>query len=281
MTPNPVGIRIVAGIDLEHYPKALHLLSALRLTPSAVHLLNVVESLTPDGSFPELRADHPLALMLAQRERDGIAELGRAAGLVDPSLHVEKHQDHGDAARLLVEMAHRVGADLVVAGSGQRGKWGSLFFGSVTKALTSEARQSVLIGKQDVDPAAPITAVIATDHSAYADDCMERLLAWAPRGIARATVVTAVTHVEASDPDMLCAKSMALSERLQAIGIDCDSVVEPGTPPELIDQMMQERGANLLIMGARGHGFWQRVWLGSVAHHQVVATPHNVLVLRA
>jgi nucleotide-binding universal stress UspA family protein len=50
---------------------------------------------------------------------------------------------------------------------------------------------------------------------------------------------------------------------------------------DAIKQTMQEFNAQLLIVGAHGHGFFERMMLGSIALHQVVAEPHSVLVLRA
>ena len=44
---------------------------------------------------------------------------------------------------------------------------------------------------------------------------------------------------------------------------------------------MAEEQADLLILGSHGHGALERLALGSVSFHQVVATPHNVLVVRA
>lgn len=53
--------------------------------------------------------------------------------------------------------------------------------------------------------------------------------------------------------------------------------VVQGHPNEVIGTVMQNRKADLLILGARWHGCWDRFLLGSVSHFQVVATPHNVL----
>ncbi|RYG31629.1 universal stress protein, partial [bacterium] len=43
---------------------------------------------------------------------------------------------------------------------------------------------------------------------------------------------------------------------------------------------MSETGSDLLILGARGHGLIERLLIGSLALHVVVAEPYSVMVLR-
>ena len=168
-------------------------------------------------------------------------------------------------------------------GSSQPGKWGSLFFGSVTKALSAEATQSILVGKSVVTPDRPLRVVLATDHSSYSSQCMDRFLTWNPAGISKALVVTAAGSQDLPTDSMkeMQAKSRGLCTRIESQRIDCDILIRPDNPQDLVSQAMKDFGADLLVLGARGHGFWNRLWFGSVAHYHVVATPYNVLVLRA
>jgi len=49
-----------------------------------------------------------------------------------------------------------------------------------------------------------------------------------------------------------------------------------------IDRRMMETDADLLILGAKGHGVVERILLGSVSfHYAIVNLPYSVLVLRA
>jgi hypothetical protein len=41
------------------------------------------------------------------------------------------------------------------------------------------------------------------------------------------------------------------------------------------------RVSRLLILGAQGYGFWERLMVGSISFHQAIAEPHPVLILRA
>jgi len=69
-------------------------------------------------------------------------------------------------------------------------------------------------------------------------------------------------------------------ERLRALGAQCESRVEEAHPNEAIQNAMKETEADLLILGAQGHGFWDRLAIGSISFHQAIAEPHSVLLLR-
>ncbi|MCO5295791.1 MAG: universal stress protein [Fimbriimonadaceae bacterium] len=281
-------IKIVAGIDFEYYPFALAFLERLRLASAEVRLMHVIESVLPDKSFPELGPTHPLSVMLAEHERQGEAELLKAEDLLAGSgYRLSKELRKGDPARSLIDCASGLAADLIAVGSARKGAWGALFFGSVTKALTASAEQSILVAKSPPRSEEGLAAVFAVDHSAYGNACFDRFLGWKARGIRRATLVTARQAVSDVDPQLAGieadfeARNADWCDRLRAEGIACEHRLVAGHPNEAIEAAMKETEADLLVMGARGHGFWDRFRLGSVSHYQVVATPNNVLVLRA
>jgi nucleotide-binding universal stress UspA family protein len=298
-------VRIVAGIDFEHYPLALSLLERLRFSAAEIHLVHVVESLMPDKSFPDFSPAHPLSVISEEKDRQGDLELVKAGSLLQSTgYHLGTELHRGDPARVLIEAASDLAADIIAVGSAQKSAWAwghfaipaltSLFFGSVTKALTANAEQSILIAKSQPRSKDGLAAVLAVDHSAYCDDCIDRFIGWQARGIHRITIVTApmVVTGSAEKPvdglDQFNAESEAdihkrnseICERLRGEGIDCDFKVVLGHPNHAIETVMRDQQADLLILGARGHGFWDRFRLGSVSHHQVVATPHNVIVVR-
>lgn len=280
-------IRIVAGIDFEHYPLALAFLERLRFSAAEVRLMHVIESLFPDKSFPDLGLNHPLSVVMAEKERQGDAELVKAGKLLHTSgylLGTELHR--GDPARSLVEYAKDSLADIIAVGSGRKGAWASLFFGSVTKALTAGAEQSILVAKSQPRSSDGLSAVLAVDHSNYCNACIDRFIEWRPQGVHRVTIVTAkqadfdLDQQWANSAIDLEAQNANICNRLSELGIECDQRIVPGHPNEAIETVMKDTEADLLVMGARGHGFWDRLRLGSVSHFQVVATPHNILVVR-
>ncbi|KXK12986.1 MAG: universal stress protein [Fimbriimonadaceae bacterium] len=291
-------VRIVAGID-DHHENALSFLDRLRFASADVRLLYVIESLMPDKSFPDLGPNHPLSVLMAEIEQQSEAKLAAAAAMLAPTGYpVQTELRKGDSARCLIEFASSWPADIIAVGSAQKGQWGSLFFGSVTKALTAGAEQSILIAKSPPRDQAGVSAVLATDHSPYCDACIERFFSWEANGVRRMTVLTSLDRgtapqqvgpAEASErltgslpdvKDQLRARNEELCLRFRSEGIECESVLVEDHPQSAIAQTMSDTEADLLLLGARGHGFWDRIRLGSVSHYQVVATPHNVLVIR-
>lgn len=292
-------VRIVAGIDDQYYANALAFLERLRFASADVRLIHVLESLLPDKSFPDLGPNHPLSILMAEMEQRGDAELAKAGAMLqNTGYRLGTELRKGDPARCLIEFASRLSADIIAVGSAQKGHWASLFFGSVTKALTAGAEQSILIAKSLPRSEFGLTAVLATDHSPYCNACIERFLGWQATGVRRITVLTSLVYgitpalaepahplepIQSIMPNVqedIRTRNADLCLRLRGEGIECDSVLVDDYPQEAIAHTMKDTDADLLIMGARGHGFWDRLRLGSVSHFQVVATPHNALVIR-
>lgn len=293
-------VKVIAGIDYEEYKAALAFLTQLRFPEAEVRLLHVIESVFPNLSIESIPDEHPVMAYFREMERVGKAELASAEQqLKDSGYSVSQSLLRGWLSKTLVQQADEMGADLIAVGSGNQGAWASLFFGSVSKALSSSANQSILVAKEMPVSKGALTAVLATDHSEYCNKCIDEFLTWNARGIERVMVVTASdTRIPPDIPEAnldtdligdltavfeteLARKNEALCGKLSAAGIECSSLVLPDHPNAAIDKAMNDANADLLIMGARGHGFWDRLRLGSVSHHQVVATPHNVLVIRA
>ncbi len=287
--------KIVAGIDFSHYPFALAYLDRLGFAEADVRLVHVVESLMLDKSFPDLGPTHPITVIMAEHLRQGELELDKAEALLKTSRYQVGRETHqGDPARVLIERASDVHADIIAVGSARKGAWASLFFGSVTKALTSSAEQSILVAKSAPRSKDGLTAVLAVDHSAYGNACIDRFISWNARGVQRVSIVTGtlstslgveqqvdgLDRLDSAIEADIEARNAAICKRLQELGMDCDHRVVHGHANEAIESTMNETAADLLIMGARGHGYWDRLRLGSVSHHQVVASPHNVLVVR-
>jgi nucleotide-binding universal stress UspA family protein len=206
------------------------------------------------------------------------------------------HLMHGFAANVLMEFATSSGADLLATGSEGRGNVEGLLFGSVSRKLAVSAPQSLLIAKQEPLPVGPVRAVFATDHSPYAQRCLARLLALAPRGFGKVTVMTAypkalVGHLtqmlEHFKGDVatwieknLEEQNQAVRRTLATLGCEVESRVVSGEPRQAITRTMEETGATLVVLGAQGHGFLDRVTAGSVSYAQAVKSKYDTLMLR-
>lgn len=59
-----------------------------------------------------------------------------------------------------------------------------------------------------------------------------------------------------------------------------DSVVELGGPAQRIVDEAEKWGADLIVVGSHGHGFWGRLALGSVSDAVVHHAPCSVLVVK-
>jgi nucleotide-binding universal stress UspA family protein len=187
--------------------------------------------------------------------------------------------------------------ELAVAGSERKGAFGSLFFGSVTRALAIQCKTSLLVGKEAVG--GDLVAVVAVDGSDYAEKCAAKFGAWQPSGLKRVHVVAAdnvtagtlaaasLSHPEVAGElgmkvkETLAASVERVARGLSSLGAEVTSEVIEGDPKDVVRDCMKASGAAVLVIGAQGHGFLDRLMLGSFALHQVVNEPTNVLVVRA
>jgi nucleotide-binding universal stress UspA family protein len=176
----------------------------------------------------------------------------------------------GGPAQRLMEVAEVNRAELVVVGTGQKHGAGFVL-GSVRRALAIAGRRSMLTAC-DSNRTGPITAVFATDHSPYANRCLDEILEWKIRGLRRVHIVTAYdpSRGENDDPDAIVRaqiekESLKVAFKLAAAGCETAIHVVPGDANEVIQDAMKDLDADLLILGAQGHGFVDRLLVGSVA----------------
>lgn len=204
---------------------------------------------------------------------------------------------HGSPAGELLRRAEESGADLIAVNGHEDSPLIAFLIGSTARSLVLGAKQSVLLAKPDDEPAdAPVRAVLATDHSEYADRACEKLLRFWPRGLEHVTILSSYPEdrLKALEPmlpplgisptgalhDQLESKNEALAEKLRAFCPSVETLVSPLPVHEAIAMTMTGAKADLLILGARGHGFLERLTVGSVALQEALTLPHSVLVLR-
>ena len=69
--------------------------------------------------------------------------------------------------------------------------------------------------------------------------------------------------------------------RLPEIGGKLSTTVTSGAPAQVIVNEAEKWGADLIVVGSHGYGFWHRALLGSVSNAVVHHAPCSVLVVRA
>lgn len=293
-------MRALLGIDdAGTCDVALRMTAKLGFDDLQTTLLHCVESVLPDGSFPQLATGHAIAQMIQEREDTGRIVLESARQTMgELGIAAETRLEQGSPSVCVLRVADEIEADLIVVGCSNKGRWGTLFFGSVSQAVVTGARRHLAVVKREVPVDRPLTAVFATDHSDYTNRCLESLLALAPKGIGRIHVLTA-NEVDAKTA-ALVAKEMpevagdeegwlgqrllrqneAIATRFRGVGIEATGVVIDGHPNEAIRRAMEETEADLLILGAQGRGFIERLTMGSVSFYQAVSEKYSVLILR-
>ncbi len=289
-------VKTLVGVDLlGSYESSVELCKRIKFENQEwvfAHALPVLPWYVP-GMFPQVI---PVAETNDVLQDAGRQALRKAREMVEDYQSTD-HMQEGDAATMISRFAREESADLIVVGSGHP-KGGPLWkLGSVSRALSIEAKQSLLVAKLPCSKTGPVHAVFATDHSEYANRALDQLVSWNPQGFSRIDVVTAYevnpsttamlkrdTSVDLEFQDWVrdhCLKESAkVAEKLKAIAPEINVIVEEGESNEVIRNAMTSSDADLLIMGAQGHGFLDRLVIGSTSHHHFVAEPYPVLLLR-
>lgn len=293
-------MRTIVGIDL--YPEtdlSIDFLARLKIPGNE---LTLVHSMVPIS--PALT----VGLVTVPIEPNFIDELGMTV-----TAHLESEVIHaknlgmvanykmtlGSADRCLQEEAKAVHADLIALSASPHRELGSLLNESVSHSLAISAPMSVLIVRGCEPSTEPVSALFATDHSDYCNEAMERLMSWNLQGLSKVVVFSAyetVGHetaligrnsaIRAEEvscwlKEQVQTKTEAIARRFEAAGVTAEVVVVQGDFNDKLPAVMKATGSNLLILGARGHKFLERMMLGSTTVHQVDENPFPILIVRA
>lgn len=277
-------MKTVIGIDYSgHYESAVRLLGRLRFTPNLVELIHAEEPVVfygPPMYVPlegnDRQRDAALKLL------DQATERACASGL---QVTDQRYVVDYSPARTLTDESTARHEDLIAIGSREKGRFGAFFAGSVGRALAIGSKASVLIAKGDVAPTGSVTVVLATDHSEYADEAVRLFARMNPKGIGRLILLTAVPSLEdgttnEEEQTRMAVLSSKMVDHLRSFSLPAEYRVIEGDPEDVINDTMLDVGADLLVLGAQGHGWFERMMLGSVSLQQAVATPHSTLILR-
>ncbi len=71
-----------------------------------------------------------------------------------------------------------------------------------------------------------------------------------------------------------------ISQSFPALKENLSTCVLSGSPEQAIVEEAENWGADLIVVGSHGYGFWERMFLGSVSNAIVHHAPCSVLVVR-
>lgn len=295
-------MKIVIGVEnAESVTNVMNMVKRLQLSDLEIHFTHVVKppymagmTLT-EGIAVDTVANFLQAQVNAQQTiMNTLADNARQHGYQAQGKVLQ-----GNPATQLSEYADDIGADLIATSGSAKGTLQAFFAGSVTRGLVSSAKQHLLVVKGNVADEGPLTTLFATDHSDYANRCLDVFKTNFLNGVGRLILMTAYQI----DPELLAlaqqsmptlapenvaklemklhAKHREICEGLDREGMGCESIIVDADPNDAIRKSMEQTQADLLVMGAQGHGFIERITMGSVSYHQVASESYSVLVLRA
>lgn len=285
------------GIDLGgNYKSAADLFKRLDFPRPEVDLIHTVELPIFEDSYPGYIPETSCADLAGLRQSAGQQALDNACDIFNFCKH-RCFMNQGNPAAELMDYADNAKVDLVACGGSHHGILSSFLFNSVSRALTVAAHQSVLIGRAHPFGNGKLKVVFATDHSRYSDLALQLFLSWKPQGVAKIAVVHAFRYHDThemftADPvssnqsyeeaafEAVRLRNSTIADEVQKAGFACESLVLDESANSGIKRAMAECNADLLVLGAQGHGFLERLTIGSVSLHQVVAEDYSVLIMR-
>jgi nucleotide-binding universal stress UspA family protein len=219
--------------------------------------------------------------------------------LLEKSQGVSVRVRIGNPARELLHRADTTPTELVAVRGSNKNLLSEFLLGSVARALVEGASQSVLLTRGSA-PQGKLRVVVATDHSEYMERALEKLVAWAPQGVGRLTLLHVLPAPYKAEMDQFAqeiaheaygrpirtpeevsdAAAKALGAKLGLPAEAIHSVVAHGSVSQAIETTLDASDADLLILGAKGHSFLERLTLGSVSFRAVTTCRKSILVLR-
>ena len=256
-----------------------------------VHALNV-----PRPAYPMMvsEAAEELYTALEQSMReDGERLLNRVQSLLP--LHAgptTRHLQIGSPAEVIVSMAEKQNADLIVMGARGLGPIKERLLGSVSHRILTLAPCATLIVN---GPVKAIKQILLPLQGSFDAEAAVRFLQLKPfDDTVELTLMTVLPSTEPPWPSHAAAAAAAtellekqteyikgVAERLRAIGYQAHGVAVVGTPTTMILQQATTLRSDLILMGTRGRQGITRFVLGSVSHAVLHKMPCPVLAFHS
>jgi nucleotide-binding universal stress UspA family protein len=209
----------------------------------------------------------------------------------------------GVPADAIVSAAHRQDVDVLVMGTFGLGGFQKLLLGSVTEKVLHRVKIPLLtlspkVGEREIKASVrPKTLVMAIDFGEDSPTVVRHGVWLAEHYRAKLVVAHAVpipavllddrtlqmVPVEALvsiEESLIEERRKELEEMLPNVETEVETVVAVGAPFDILRALARERSADLIVMGAGGHGAARLLWLGSTTHKIVRSAECPVLIAR-
>ena len=233
-----------------------------------------------------------------------LAELGRqlevaASAIRRDGLTVRTRLVEGRSASEIVRVASGNEVDIVILGARGHGVLERMLLGSVSAEVVDRAHCPVLVVRRH----ASARILVGTDGSPDAEHAIDFVAAsglWSGASIRVANVIDlptawwlgvspmdAVVSTETASSVQAEASrhgqevAQAAATRLSGGGYVADAVVREGDSAGALVAEASDWGADLIVVGTRGHGLLRRFLLGSTARNVLHHAPMSVLIVRA
>lgn len=255
-----------------------------------VHVLDLMIVYGPFALTPEAAPSSEITIGYLEEAQK---EMLRHAGQVLEQAGVSHRTlgELGQPVERIVTLAEHEQADLVVLGSRGLSRWKALLLGSVSEGVVHHAPCSVLIVREATTKWENI--LIASDGSEGAGRAVREGMELGKACQAAVTVCNVVErhlpyHDVLHEHPTLEAYAVKLREAVnrqvepvaQELAISYQLCQEEGHPAEALGGYAERQKADLIVMGSRGLGGFQRLMLGSVCDSVLHHAPCSVLVVR-
>ena len=235
---------------------------------------------------------------LRLRAEEAVVELKRNVDLTDAALEIAE----GVPEDVVVRTANRGDVDLLVMGTHGLSGFQKLLLGSVTEKVLHRVQVPLLSIAPSVETGPPgipdpRTILMAIDfgpesqsvvrHGTWlAEHFRAKLIALSavrvPYVVLNESSFEPLTRMEVERlTESLVSKRRSDLEALLPESASAErAVVRVGAPFEVLRDVVQERSADMVILGAGGHGDAGIRWLGSTCHKMVRLAPCPVMVVR-
>lgn len=244
----------------------------------ALHALQETTRATEVPSWR--RPADPASVARARLCRD----LGDAAGG-----NIEIVVERGEPAACILQAVERLGCDLVVTGVARDESLGRALSGTTVERLARKASVPLLIVK--ARPRGPYrSVVVATDFSDSARSALQVAVALLPSAAFTLFHAFSVAYeglIENKSAAREDAAERARAESrafLASAGlpekIRVETLCEYGEIGQLLQELVEERGIDLVAVGTEGRGPLAKLFMDSIALRLVADLPADVLLVR-